>query len=171
MSQQQREVVVRVGVGVLVQDFDDPTRVYCGIRKGSHGAGTLALPGGHLELYESWAECAEREVLEECDIQLDLDQIEFGHVTNDPMKSEGKHYVTIFMMAKPPKATNDGDEKGQQHQKGPRNMEPNKCEGWKSYNWKELEEWQRKGKLFGPLNRLVQERPDKILDFLKSPLA
>ena len=37
--------VVRVGVGVLVKDPKDPTRVYCGIRKGSHGAGTLALPG------------------------------------------------------------------------------------------------------------------------------
>ena len=40
-----RNPVVRVGVGVLVKDSKDPTRVFCGIRKGSHGAGTLALPG------------------------------------------------------------------------------------------------------------------------------
>jgi hypothetical protein len=37
--------VVRVGVGVLVKDPKDTTRVFCGIRKGSHGAGSLALPG------------------------------------------------------------------------------------------------------------------------------
>lgn len=37
--------VVRVGVGVLVKDPKDPTRIFCGIRKGSHGAGKLALPG------------------------------------------------------------------------------------------------------------------------------
>jgi len=41
----KRNPVVRVGVGVLVKDSKDPTRVFCGIRKGSHGAGTLALPG------------------------------------------------------------------------------------------------------------------------------
>jgi hypothetical protein len=37
--------VVRVGVGVLVKDPHDTTKVFCGIRKGSHGAGKLALPG------------------------------------------------------------------------------------------------------------------------------
>ena len=37
--------VVRVGVGVLVKDPSDTTRVFCGIRKGSHGSGKLALPG------------------------------------------------------------------------------------------------------------------------------
>ena len=149
--------VVRVGVGVLVKSTKDPTRVFCGIRKGSHGAGTLALPGGHLEMFESWEECAKREVKEECD--LDLATVTFGHVTNDPMPSEGKHYVTIFMMA-------TCIEK-ESHQE-PKNMEPNKCLGWKSYSWKELEEFQIQGKLFGPLDRLVKERPKSILDFLKS---
>ena len=37
--------VVRVGVGVLVKDPKDTARMFCGIRKGSHGAGKLALPG------------------------------------------------------------------------------------------------------------------------------
>ena len=39
---------VRVGIGVLVKDPLKPGNIFCGIRKGSHGAGTLALPGGHL---------------------------------------------------------------------------------------------------------------------------
>ncbi len=55
---------VRVGVGVLIVDPARPHSVFCGVRKGSHGAGCLALPGGHLEMYESWSECAMREVME-----------------------------------------------------------------------------------------------------------
>jgi 8-oxo-dGTP diphosphatase len=149
------KTVVRVGVGVLVQDPKDPSRVFCGIRKGSHGAGTLALPGGHLELYETWEECATREVLEECNLILSTPI--FGHVTNDPMPDEGKHYVTIFMMAT---CVNQAQE--------PQTMEPDKCEGWKSYSWKELQEFQTQLKLFGPLDRLVQESPPNVLQFLKS---
>jgi 8-oxo-dGTP diphosphatase len=155
-SSASTETVVRVGVGVLVQDPKDLSRVFCGIRKGSHGAGTLALPGGHLELYETWEECATREVLEECNLQLSTPI--FGHVTNDPIPDEGKHYVTIFMMATClPQSTQE-----------PQTMEPHKCEGWKSYNWKELQELQTQSKLFGPLDRLVKESPLKVLQFLKS---
>jgi 8-oxo-dGTP diphosphatase len=156
-SNSKSTTVVRVGVGVLVQDPTDPFRVVCGIRKGSHGAGTLALPGGHLELYESWQECAKREVLEECHLELMDDEFEFGHVTNDPMPNEGKHYVTIFMLAKCVPTTPP-----QQAQ----TMEPDKCEGWKSYSWKELQELQAESKLFGPLDRLVKESPPKVLEFL-----
>eukprot|EP00526_Cylindrotheca_closterium_P022783 CAMPEP_0113661446 /NCGR_PEP_ID=MMETSP0017_2-20120614/33430_1 /TAXON_ID=2856 /ORGANISM="Cylindrotheca closterium" /LENGTH=178 /DNA_ID=CAMNT_0000576133 /DNA_START=1540 /DNA_END=2076 /DNA_ORIENTATION=- /assembly_acc=CAM_ASM_000147 len=126
--------VVRIGVGVLVKDARNPDRVYCGIRKGSHGAGSLvALPGGHLEMFESWQECAIREVKEESD--LDLGEVSFGHVTNDIMESENKHYVTIFMLAKC-KAPNQQ----------PKTMEPSKCEGWKAYSWSDLEKEQSTGK-------------------------
>lgn len=111
-----------------------------------------ALPGGHLEMYESWKDCAIREVKEETD--LDLDDITFGHVTNDPMKSENKHYVTIFMFATC---------KDSQMLK---NMEPDKCEGWNSYSWHELEIKQSEGSLFGPLDRLVKDRPSRVLEFL-----
>jgi 8-oxo-dGTP diphosphatase len=150
--------VVRVGVGVLVQDPKDATKVICGIRKGSHGAGSLALPGGHLELYESWEECAKREVLEECGLELDDSSLQFAHVTNDPMKPEGKHYITIFMKSKcvptsPPQE--------------PKTLEPDKCEGWDSYSWEELTASREQGKLFGPLDRLVRDSPTKVLEFLK----
>jgi 8-oxo-dGTP diphosphatase len=106
-------------------------------------------------MYESWEGCAKREVLEECNLHLETPV--FGHVTNDPMPEENKHYVTIFMMANcqvsHPVQT-------------PTNMEPNKCEGWRSYTWEELRELREDGKLFGPLDRLVQESPKAVVDFL-----
>ncbi|CAB9502129.1 Nucleotide triphosphate diphosphatase NUDT15 [Seminavis robusta] len=153
---------VRVGVGVLVKDAARTNAVFAGIRKGSHGAGSLALPGGHLEMYESWEQCALREVKEEMD--LDLKDIQFAHVTNDVMESEEKHYVTIFMSATCTKQNDNNEEETP----APKNMEPEKCEGWKSYTWQELKDIHSKGepKLFGPLNKLIDEAPKSVQDFL-----
>lgn len=159
MSQQsQQQQQVRVGVGVLVKDPKFTGKVFAGKRKGSHGAGTLALPGGHLEMLETWHECAQREVQEE--MGIDIHNVAFGHVTNDPMEAEGKHYVTIFMVAE--FVDNDAT---------PINCEPHKCEGWDSYTWEELQQIcngkEESGlSLFGPLRRLVEERPEKIVEYL-----
>lgn len=71
--------VVRVGIGCFVRDAKHAGAILIGERKGSHGAGKLALPGGHLELGESWETCAAREVKEETN--LDLDNFRFVHVT------------------------------------------------------------------------------------------
>ena len=107
-------------------------------------------------MFESWEDCARREVLEECNLKLE--EPVFGHVTNDPMPDEGKHYVTIFMLATC-KATDPIQT--------PKNMEPDKCLGWNSYSWDELEISQKKGDLFGPLDLLVRQGPETIADFLK----
>jgi 8-oxo-dGTP diphosphatase len=146
---------VRVGVGVLIKDATRPNAVFAGIRKGSHGAGSLALPGGHLEMFETWEECAIREVKEEMNLDVDPTSVRLAHVTNDMMKSEEKHYVTIFMMATYEDAV-------------PQNMEPHKCEGWKSYSWQELKDIHARGfpRLFGPLKRLLEEAPESVQKFL-----
>ena len=85
-SQQKNHV--RVGVGVLVKDPKKDGNVFAGIRKGSHGSGLLALPGGHLELMETWQNCAKREVEEETGLKVT--NVEYLHVTNDPMPAENK---------------------------------------------------------------------------------
>ncbi len=101
--------------------------MFVGQRRNAHGDGTLALPGGHLELYETWEDCAARETLEETGLTLRPDSVKFGYVTNDVMICDGRHYVTIFM-------TGECDDANAR----PINMEPNKCRGWESYSWDEL---------------------------------
>lgn len=54
-------------VGVMV--WKDG-KVLLGKRKGSHGTGEYAFPGGHLEYNESFVDCAKREILEEAGIMI-----------------------------------------------------------------------------------------------------
>lgn len=82
-------------------------------RRGSHGAGTWAPPGGHVEFGESFEDTARREAEEETALQLT--NVRFGFVTNDPLLAENKHYVTIWMMSE----AVSGQE---------RIMEPEKCD-------------------------------------------
>lgn len=59
--------MVRVGTAVILMREG---KVLVGKRKGSHGAGTWALPGGHLEMGEAMEACVLREVKEETGIEL-----------------------------------------------------------------------------------------------------
>ena len=52
----------------------------------------------------------------------------------------------------------------------PKNLEPNKCEGWDSYSLEDLVNVSN-GKdnelsLFGPLKHLIEESPQSLKDFL-----
>jgi 8-oxo-dGTP diphosphatase len=83
----------RVGIGVMIVKEG---RVLLGKRKGSHGAGEFALPGGHLEYMESFEACARRETREECGI--DIGEIRFQFVANVTSYAP-KHYVHIGLVA------------------------------------------------------------------------
>ena len=123
-----------------------PGSVLVGMRKGSHGAGRLALPGGHLEMGESWAWCAAREVKEETDLDLDASSLVVNHVTNDANidGNPNKHYITIFMQGR---VDEDSPEE--------KNMEPHKCEGWYWATVEEIREMaksnEEENRLFDPL--------------------
>lgn len=66
-------------------------------RTGSHGEGTWAPPGGHVEFGESLEECAVRETLEETGVVIG--DVEFVAITNDLFPSEQKHYLTVWVEA------------------------------------------------------------------------
>ncbi|CAI7677301.1 unnamed protein product [Penicillium pancosmium] len=85
----------RVGVGVFVLNSEG--KFIIGKRKGSHGADTWGLPGGHLEFGEGFETCGERELLEETG--LEVRNLQFWTATNSVFKdvTPNKHYVTIFL--------------------------------------------------------------------------
>ncbi|KIW70147.1 hypothetical protein PV04_02447 [Phialophora macrospora] len=139
-----------------------------GKRLGSHGAGTLGLPGGHLEFGESFEDCAAREIMEETG--LDVEDVEFLTATNDVMpleeapraeagtgagagtdgltstRNQGKHYVTIFMTARVKGARGPSTSTGTSTTEDPqfpeaKLLEPNKCAGWEWVSWDDLLRW------------------------------
>jgi 8-oxo-dGTP diphosphatase len=124
----------QIGVGVIVVRDG---RVLLGKRVGSHGAGTWAFPGGHLEFGESIEACARRELAEETGLQLDA--IFPGPYTNDVMAAEGRHYVTCYVQGN----VGAGE---------PKVMEPDKCERWEWFAWTSLP-----SPLFQPVQNLVAQ--------------
>ena len=121
----------RVGVGVIVLRGG---LVLLGERRGSHGAGTWALPGGHLETGETPELCAAREVLEETG--LVVESLQRGPYTSDVIAPQGLHYVTLFVVAR----SAIGE---------PQRREPAKCAGWTWCRWSALPQ-----PLFPPLASL-----------------
>jgi len=109
----------KVGVGVLILKEGE---VLLGKRKGSHGSGEYAFPGGHLEYMESFEECARRETKEECGIEIK--NIRFQFVANVSLYAP-KHYVHISLVAD----WEEGD---------PTVLEPEKCDSWEWYALNEL---------------------------------
>jgi 8-oxo-dGTP diphosphatase len=118
--------VARIGVGVIVLRGG---RVLLGLRRGSRGSGTWALPGGHLEPGESVEQCAVREAREETG--LEIRPLARGPTSEDLI--EGVRYVTHFVVAR--------SEAGE-----PEAREPEKCPRWSWFRWSELPE-----PLFQPL--------------------
>lgn len=108
---------IKVGVGVMIMKND---KVLLAKRKGSHGEGEYAFPGGHLEDYESFDDCARRETLEECGVKIT--NVRFQYLAN-VISYTPKHYVHVGLIAD----WNSGD---------PQLLEPNKADSW---DWYELD--------------------------------
>lgn len=110
----------KIGVGVILRRQG---KVLLGLRRGSHGEGSWAFPGGHLEFGEKPEETAHREVLEETG--LHINNVRPVMFTNDIFVSEKKHYVTLFVVAD----ALDGE---------PKVLEPERCIRWEWFAWDTL---------------------------------
>lgn len=129
-------------VGIAVAVFNPKGEILLGKRMSSHGAGTWAMPGGHLEMWESPEECAKRELLEETGIVLEKDPW-LVYVSNDYYNQgepSGKHYITLFMAC-----VVDQE---------PKLIEPEKCEGW---HWFSLSDPKEYEPLFASTSQLIGE--------------
>ena len=108
------EKQVGVGVGVVVHNKNG--QVLVGKRMGNH-APHWSIFGGHLEMGETFEQCAIREIKEELGIDVSNPQI-FGVSNNlHTYQAEGKHTISICI------SVEYNSENG-----APRNMEPHKCE-------------------------------------------
>ena len=93
MNQKSSERRPLVGIGVMIQKGG---RVLLGKRKGSHGSGEYAWPGGHLEYMESIVACAKRETREETG--LEITNVRFLRLVNLKQYAP-KHYIDIGLVA------------------------------------------------------------------------
>jgi 8-oxo-dGTP diphosphatase len=100
-----------VGIGIIIKD--ERGKILVGRRTGSH-AQKYSIPGGNLELGETFETAAMREALEEHNIQLINPKV--IAVTNnlETYRAEGLHYVGVILVAEKFEGT-------------PTIMEPDKC--------------------------------------------
>ena len=122
----------KVGLGILIVKGN---KVLLGQRVSRHGTGAWCPPGGHLEFGESFEDCAKREAAEECGVSIK--NIKLITFTNDIHKEEGKHYVTILMIADWSKGH-------------PQVLEPDRLAKWGWFDWDNLP-----SPLFMPIQTLV----------------
>ena len=117
-------MMIYPGVGVCVY-IRRSGKILFGKRLSEHGKGTWCPPGGKLDMYETWEDCARRETREETGVEIT--NIRFAAVTNDIWNEIGTHYVTIAMVA---------DWKVGE----PRLVEADKFETWDWFVWDSLPE-------------------------------
>ncbi|PIT90194.1 MAG: DNA mismatch repair protein MutT [Candidatus Komeilibacteria bacterium CG10_big_fil_rev_8_21_14_0_10_41_13] len=128
------EPITKIGVAAIIRNDN---KVLIGKRKNAHGEGCWAFPGGHLEFNEDPQETAIRETLEETGIRIK--NLKVGPYTNDKFEKEGKHYITLFIIAD----YDSGEAKV---------LEPEKCEKWDWFSWDNLPE-----PLFLPFINLLKQ--------------
>ena len=119
------EAQPQVGVGVIIED-ETSGKVLIGRRIGSH-APYYSIPGGKLELGETFEDAAMREVGEETGLEIATPRV--IAVTNnlETFRNEGVHFISVILHTT--------------HFLGQVQVrEPDKCSGWGWYYKRHLPE-------------------------------
>ncbi len=107
-----------VGVGVIIENKEK--KILIGKRKGSHSP-YYSIPGGHLELGETFEEAAIKEIFEETGLKIYEPKV--IAVTNNlrTYANEKKHYVSVILFVN-------------KFEGVPVVMEKDKCEMWQWFD-------------------------------------
>ncbi len=87
----------KVGVGCGIVLFNKKGQFLMMKRTSKHAFGTYALPGGWMEVGETFEDVAQREVMEE--LGVEIENIKVLGVTNNLFPAENKHTVSIILAA------------------------------------------------------------------------
>ena len=146
-------MTVKAGTGIIIRRGN---KVLVGERQGSHGAGCLAFPGGHLDDDDnSLEEQIARETMEEVGMIITSAKVDPIFTTFDILGKNGQdRYLTSYMLAD---YVSGGDEY-EPDKFTP--CEPDKCKGWFFVTLEELFEiLQDKDQHWIPTDRLKMYRP------------
>ncbi|MBU1012297.1 MAG: NUDIX domain-containing protein [Bacteroidetes bacterium] len=103
-----------VGIGIIIENTEH--KILIGKRKGSHSP-FYSIPGGHIELGETFEQSAIKEVFEETGLIVQSPKV--IAVTNNlrTYKNEKKHYISVILYTNRFEGT-------------AKVLEKNKCEFW-----------------------------------------
>ena len=100
---------------VIIKKIKGWEYILLGKRKNVAGAGRYLSPGGHVKLGEKLTEAVQREVKEETGLEVKVGRV----LWVEENFADGPHHVTLYFEAK----LQDPIQK-------PKNLEPDRCEGW-----------------------------------------
>jgi 8-oxo-dGTP diphosphatase len=105
--------LAKIGCGVLIKKQN---QILLGKRKNCYGAGTWAMPGGHLNHLEKLMDAAKRELREE--LAIEEVELKFLALTDDI--EDKRHYIHVTFLLD----NFEGEFKL---------LEPERCEEWKFF--------------------------------------
>jgi len=88
-------LIVKDGCVLLVKRAKEPNK------------GMWGIPGGRLELGETYSEAAKRELLEECSIEIEIERLldVTDYILRDEQQRIKYHFVLLYLLARHQKGT------------------------------------------------------------------
>ena len=114
---------ILIGCEILIRKGDS---ILLGLRgKACYGAGTWALPGGHVEFSERLIDAACREIKEELGADVSPNELELVSIVDGYQPNDKHHYVHASFALKEPDWQ-------------PQIMEPDSCDEWRYFPLNDL---------------------------------
>ncbi len=109
----KQNILPKVGIGVIILN---DKKILVGKRTGTH-AQKYSIPGGHLEIGETFEDAAIREIKEETNLLISDPKVICITNNLETFTEEGLHYISIILFT-------------DRYSGLLKNLEPEKCEEW-----------------------------------------